>query len=255
VDEILTGRENLELFGLWYHLPKKEYRRRAQEMLERLSLTDAADRQVRTYSGGMRRRLDVGASLIADPPIMFLDEPTTGLDPRSRNELWRFIRGRVEAGTTVLLTTQYMEEAEHLANRIVVINKGKLIADGTADQLKKQTGGSTLEVRVADRRDVARAAALLAEAGMAEPRTDPEQGLVSIPAATGVDLLLDTGRRLKEARIAVDDLGTRRPTLDEVFLALTGGETPSHTDSPGDSGSPGDPGSLNHAASESEATS
>ncbi|GAB3843033.1 hypothetical protein GCM10027610_054770 [Dactylosporangium cerinum] len=123
VDEILTGRENLELFGLWYHLPKQEYRRRAQEMLERLSLTDAADRQVKTYSGGMRRRLDVGASLIADPPVMFLDEPTTGLDPRSRNELWKFIRERVEAGTTVLLTTQYMEEAEHLANRIVVINK------------------------------------------------------------------------------------------------------------------------------------
>ncbi|GAA0728404.1 ATP-binding cassette domain-containing protein [Dactylosporangium roseum] len=254
VDEVLTGRENLELFGLWYHLPKKEYRLRAQEMLERLSLTDAADRQVKTYSGGMRRRLDVGASLIADPPIMFLDEPTTGLDPRSRNELWQFIRERVEAGTTVLLTTQYMEEAEHLANRIVVINKGKLIADGTADQLKRQTGGSTLEIRVADRRDVGRAAALLAEAGVAAPRTDPEQGLVSIPAARGVDLLLETGRRLKEARIAVDDLGTRRPTLDEVFLALTGGETPNHPDSPDDPGSPGDPGPLSHAASEPEGT-
>jgi ABC-type multidrug transport system ATPase subunit len=147
-----------------------------------------------------------------------------------------------------------MEEAEHLANRIVVINKGKLIADGTADQLKKQTGGSTLEVRVADRRDVGRAAALLAEAGMAEPRTDPEQGLVSIPAATGVDLLLEAGRRLKEAKIAVDDLGTRRPTLDEVFLALTGGETPSHPGSPDDPGPSGDAKPLSHAASEPEAT-
>jgi ABC-2 type transport system ATP-binding protein len=249
VDELLTGRENLELFGLWYHLPKKEYRRRAQLMLERLALTDAGDRQVKTYSGGMRRRLDVGASLIADPPVMVLDEPTTGLDPRNRNELWQFIRERVAAGTTVLLTTQYMEEAEHLADRIVVINKGKVIAGGTADQLKEQTGGATLEVRVADRRDAERAAAVLAEVSPSEPRTDPEQGLVSIPAATGIELLLDAGRRLQKAGIPVEDLGTRRPTLDEVFLALTGDETP------GQAGSPGNPGSLNHAGSpESEAT-
>jgi ABC-2 type transport system ATP-binding protein len=254
VDEILTGRENLELFGLWYHLPKKEYVRRAQETLERLSLTDAGDRRVKTYSGGMRRRLDVGASLIANPPIMFLDEPTTGLDPRSRNELWRFVRERVDAGTTVLLTTQYMEEAEHLANRIVVINKGKMIAEGTADQLKEETGGSTLEVRVADRNDVGRAAALLAQLSASEPRTDPEQGLVSIPSTEGLGLLLETGRRLQEAGIAVEDLGSRRPTLDEVFLALTGGETPEHADS-AHPGSPGDPGSLNvPASSASEAT-
>jgi ABC-2 type transport system ATP-binding protein len=249
VDELLTGRENLELFGLWYHLPKKEYLLRAQRTLERLALTDAGDRQVKTYSGGMRRRLDVGASLIADPPIMFLDEPTTGLDPRSRNELWKFIRERVDAGTTVLLTTQYMEEAEHLADRIVVINKGKVIAEGTADQLKEQTGGATVEVRVADQRDVERTAALLAETSTSEPRTDPEQRLVSIPAAEGIELLLDTGRRLQAAGVAVEDLGTRRPTLDEVFLALTGGETPSHA------GSPGNPGSLDHTASpKSEAT-
>ncbi|MHC3475168.1 ATP-binding cassette domain-containing protein [Streptomyces sp. 7R007] len=238
VDELLTGRENLELFGLWYHLPKKEYVRRAQQMLERLSLTDAGDRQVRTYSGGMRRRLDVGASLIANPPVMLLDEPTTGLDPRSRNELWRFVRERVDDGTTVLLTTQYMDEAEHLADRIVVINKGRVIAEGTADQLKEQTGGATLEVRVADRRDVERTAALLAEVSATPPRTEPEQGLVSIPAAEGVELLLDTGRRLQDAGIAVEDLGTRRPTLDEVFLALTGDETPQHTGAPGDPAAP-----------------
>jgi ABC-2 type transport system ATP-binding protein len=260
VDEILTGRENLELFGLWYHLPRREYLRRAQEMLERLSLTDAADRRVKTYSGGMRRRLDVGASLIANPPIMFLDEPTTGLDPRSRNELWRFVQQRVDAGTTVLLTTQYMEEAEHLANRIVVINKGKVIADGTADQLKEHTGGSTLQVRVTNRSDVGRAAALLAQGSAAEPRTEPEQGLVSIPAAEGVGVLLETGRRLQEAGIDVEDLGIRRPTLDEVFLALTGGETPSHADSPshprspGNSGDSGDSGSLNSAASSASAS-
>jgi ABC-2 type transport system ATP-binding protein len=232
VDELLTGRENLELAGLWYHLPKREYRRRAQQTLERFALTDAADRRVKTYSGGMRRRLDIGASLIGEPPILFLDEPTTGLDPRNRNQLWRFIQERVNAGTTVLLTTQYMEEAEHLANRIVVIDKGKVIAEGTADQLKEQTGGAALEARVADPRDVQRAAALLADIGKAEPRSDPEQRRVSIPAGEGIELLVNAGRRLQEAGIALDDLGIRRPTLDEVFLSLTGAPSQDHTGSP-----------------------
>jgi ABC-2 type transport system ATP-binding protein len=231
VDEMLTGRENLELAGLWYHLPKREYRRRAQEALERFSLTDAAGHLVKTYSGGMRRRLDIGASLIADPPVLFLDEPTTGLDPQSRNELWRFIQERVRAGTTVLLTTQYMEEAEHLADRIVVISKGAVIAEGTAGQLKAQTGGATLEARVADPRDIERAIAILASADGAQPRSDPEAGLVSIPAGEGTGLLLDVGRRLQEAGIALDDLGIRRPTLDEAFLALTGGSA-DHAGSP-----------------------
>jgi ABC-2 type transport system ATP-binding protein len=236
VDELLTGRENLELAGLWYHLPKREYRSRAQQTLELLSLTAAADRQVKTYSGGMRRRLDIGASLIADPPVLFLDEPTTGLDPQTRNELWRFILERVDAGTTVLLTTQYMEEAEHLANRIVVIDRGKVIAEGTAEQLKEQTGGATLEVVVADPRDVERATALLAEVGKAEPgnaepgkagpRSDPERRRVSIPARKGTELLLDAARRFQEAGIALDDLAIRRPTLDEAFLALTGAPSP-----------------------------
>ena len=232
VDEMLTGRENLELVGLWYHLPKREYRRRAQETLERLSLTDAADRQVKTYSGGMRRRLDIGASLIADSPVLFLDEPTTGLDPQSRNEVWLIISELVNAGTTVLLTTQYMDEAEHLANRIVVIDKGTEIAAGTADELKTQTGGATLEVRVADRRDTDRATALLASVAGAGPRSDPGSGRVSIPAGEGTGLLLEAGRRLQEAGIAIDDLGIRRPTLDEVFLSLTGVSSDDHAGSP-----------------------
>ena len=222
VDELLTGRENLELVGLWYHLPKREYRRRAQETLDLLALADAADRLVKTYSGGMRRRLDIGASLIANPPILFLDEPTTGLDPRSRNELWRLVRERVGAGATVLLTTQYMEEAEQLADRIVVIDKGTVIADGTADQLKARTGGATLEARVTKPSDLERAVAVLGDLSPTPPRSDAEQRQVSIPAGEGTDLLLDTGRRFQEAGIPLDDLGIRRPTLDEVFLSLTG---------------------------------
>jgi ABC-2 type transport system ATP-binding protein len=232
VDEMLTGRENLELVGLWYHLPKREYRRRAQETLERLSLTDAADRQVKTYSGGMRRRLDIGASLIGNSPVLFLDEPTTGLDPQSRNEVWLFIRQLVNAGTTVLLTTQYMEEAEHLANRIVVIDKGREIAAGTADELKAQTGGATLEARVAEPRDTERAAAVVASVAGARPRSDPESGRISIPAGEGTGLLLDAGRRLQDAGIALDDLGIRRPTLDEVFLSLTGAASEDRAGSP-----------------------
>jgi ABC-2 type transport system ATP-binding protein len=223
VDELLTGRENLELAGLWYHLPRREYRRRAQQTLERLSLTDAADRQVRTYSGGMRRRLDIGASLIGDPPVLFLDEPTTGLDPRTRGELWEFIGELVRAGTTVLLTTQYMEEAEKLARQIVVISQGRVIAAGTADELKARTGGATLEARVTDPHDTERAAALLGGLAHTEPRTDPGAQLVSVPAGDGIGLLLTAGQRLQEAGIALDDLGIRRPTLDDVFLSLTGG--------------------------------
>src|SRR5215831_356110 len=154
VDELLTGRENLELVGLWYHLDKREYRRRAQDILERFSLTDTGDDLVKTYSGGMRRRLDIGASLVARPPVLFLDEPTTGLDPRTRNDLWRFIEELVAAGTTVLLTTQYMEEAERLADQIVVIDTGRVIAAGTARQLKDRLGGDLLEVRVTSHADL-----------------------------------------------------------------------------------------------------
>ncbi|MGO9890905.1 MAG: ATP-binding cassette domain-containing protein [Solirubrobacteraceae bacterium] len=222
VDELLTGRENLELVGLWYHLEKREYRRRAREVLERFALTDAADRLVKTYSGGMRRRLDIGASLIARPPVLFLDEPTTGLDPRTRNQVWEFIEELVAEGTTVLLTTQYMEEAERLAQRIVVIDEGRVIAHGTGEQLKQQMGGDTLEARVSDAADLARADALLADVAGGRPRVDPDQRLVSIPTTGGTRLLIEAGRRFEGAEIALDDLGIRHPSLDDVFLALTG---------------------------------
>jgi ABC-2 type transport system ATP-binding protein len=222
VDELLTGRENLELVGLWYHLDKREYRRRAQDVLERFDLTNAADHQVKTYSGGMRRRLDIGASLIARPAVLFLDEPTTGLDPRTRNDVWRFIEELVATGTTVLLTTQYMEEAERLADQIVVIDAGHVIATGTAAALKAQLGGAMLEVRVADPAELDRACTLLADLGSAEPRIDRDEQLVSIPTPGGTALLLAAGRRFEEERIALDDLGIRRPSLDDVFLSLTG---------------------------------
>jgi ABC-2 type transport system ATP-binding protein len=222
VDELLTGRENLELIGLWYHLDKPEYRRRAQEILERFSLTDAGDRLVKTYSGGMRRRLDIGASLIGGPPVLFLDEPTTGLDPRTRNELWVFLEKLVATGTTVLMTTQYMEEAERLADRIVVLDTGRVIADGTAEQLKDRLGGDRLEARVSEPADLERAAALLGELAGAPPHVETEQQRVSVPTAGGTAFLLRAGTRFQEERIPLDDLGIRRPSLDDVFLSLTG---------------------------------
>jgi ABC-2 type transport system ATP-binding protein len=222
VDELLTGRENLELVGLWYHLPKKEYRRRAEEVLERFALTDAADRLVKGYSGGMRRRLDIAASLVARPAVVFLDEPTTGLDPRTRNEVWQFVEELVAAGTTVLLTTQYMEEAERLAHRIVVIDTGKVIAEGTAEELKEQLGGDVLEARVRRADDLDKAAALLAEFNGARPFIDVDQRTVRVPTRGGTAELIAVGRRLEEAQIGLEDLGIRHPSLDDVFLALTG---------------------------------
>jgi ABC-2 type transport system ATP-binding protein len=225
VDELLTGRENLELVGLWYHLSKPEYRRRAQEVLERLELTDAADHLVKTYSGGMRRRLDIGASLLARPPVLFLDEPTTGLDPRTRNDVWDFIEELVGDGTTVLLTTQYMEEAERLAQRIVVLNAGAVIAEGTAQQLKDQMGGAMLEARVTKRADLQRAGALLADLAGAPPRLNADEGLAGVPTQAGIALLVAAANRFEEEHIPLDDLGIRRPSLDDVFLALTAAGT------------------------------
>jgi ABC-2 type transport system ATP-binding protein len=238
VDELLTGRENLELVGLWYHLAKSEYRQRAQQVLERFSLLDASDKLVKTYSGGMRRRLDIGASLVARPPVLFLDEPTTGLDPRTRNEVWRFIEELVEAGTTVLLTTQYMEEAERLANQIVVIDTGRVIAEGTAEQLKDRMGGNLLEARVQEPADIERAAALLAAVVGEAPHVNLDEGRVSVPTRGGTALLIAAGRRFEEDEIPLADLGIRRPSLDDVFLSLTGtaathdgnGQPPQHTD-------------------------
>ena len=238
VDELLTGRENLELVGLWYHLAKSEYRQRAQEVLERFSLLDASDKLVKTYSGGMRRRLDIGASLVARPPVLFLDEPTTGLDPRTRNEVWQFIEELVEAGTTVLLTTQYMEEAERLANQIVVIDTGRVIAEGTAEQLKDRLGGDLLEARVQEPADIERAAALLAAVVGEAPHVNLDEGRVSVPTRGGTALLIAAGRRFEEDGIPLADLGIRRPSLDDVFLSLTGtaathdgnGQPPQDTD-------------------------
>ena len=222
VDELLTGRENLELVGLLYHLDKAVYRRRAQDALERMSLTGAGDNQVRTYSGGMRRRLDLAASLIGRPPVLFLDEPTTGLDPRTRNDLWQFITDLVAEGTTVLLTTQYMEEAEHLARAIVVLDAGRVAARGTADELKDQLGGNVLEVQVTKRADLDKAASLIAGLGSAPPRLEASLNRISLPVKGGPRVLIAAGRALDDAGVELEDLGIRRPSLDDVFLAITG---------------------------------
>ena len=222
VDELLTGRENLELVGLFYQLSKAERRRRAQDVLERFALADAAEQLVKTYSGGMRRRLDVGASLIGRPRVLFLDEPTTGLDPRTRNGVWSFVEDLVEGGTTVLLTTQYMEEAEHLADRIVVMEAGRVVARGTAAELKNRLGGDLLEARVSSAADLERAAALIGELAPGVPRIDPDQRSVSVPTTGATRVLIAAGERLQADGIALDDLGIRHPSLDDVFLSLTG---------------------------------
>ncbi len=219
VDELLTGRENLELVGLFYQLSKTERRRRAEEVLERFALTDAAERLVKTYSGGMRRRLDVGASLIGRPRVLFLDEPTTGLDPRTRNDVWSFVDDLVAGGTTVLLTTQYMEEAEHLADRIVVMDSGMVVAQGTADELKDDLGGDVLEARVSSASDLDRAAALIADLGQGVPRVDVEERRVSMPTKGATQVLIAAGECLQQGGIALEDLGIRHPSLDDVFLS------------------------------------
>jgi ABC-2 type transport system ATP-binding protein len=225
VDENLTGRENIELVGRLYHLPRSEARRRATELLERFDLTGAGDRTVKTYSGGMRRRLDLGASLVARPQVLFLDEPTTGLDPRSRIDLWGVIRELVGEGTTVLLTTQYLEEADELADRIVVIDHGTVIAEGTSDQLKARVGGDVIEVTIADRDRVRQGAELVVQAaggGASEVQINKEAGKVTVRVNDGPGVLADTIRLLDAASLAIADLALRKPTLDDVFLTLTG---------------------------------
>jgi ABC-2 type transport system ATP-binding protein len=222
VDELLTGRENLELVGLWYHLPKPERRRRADEVLERFDLAYAANRLVRTYSGGMRRRLDIGASLMGHAPVLFLDEPTAGLDPRTRNNLWAFITEMATGGTTVLLTTQYMEEAEHLAGEIVVLDSGRVVAKGTSSQLKNRLGGDVLEARVSLQSDLSRVAGVFTEMAGATANVDQDRQMVRVPTKGGTPMLLAIGRRLEDDGISLDDLGIRRPSLDDVFLAFTG---------------------------------
>ncbi len=222
VDENLTGRENLWLFGRLYQLSSKEAHDRAAELLEQFDLVDAADRVVKTYSGGMRRRLDLGSAIIGRPRLLILDEPTTGLDPRSRLSMWDVIRGLVRDGTTLLLTTQYLEEADALAQDIVVINHGRVIAHGTADELKRRVGGERIEVHVNNVDDVAFVQQVLARHGEGEVQVEVGTRHLSVAAGKGSEKLFSVFRELDEGGINVDDIGMRRPTLDDVFLSLTG---------------------------------
>jgi len=222
VDEYLTGFENLDMIGRLYHLGRNKSRERARELLAQFNLEDAADRPAKTYSGGMRRRLDLAGALVAAPPVLFLDEPTTGLDPRSRTEMWAVLQGLVSGGTTLLLTTQYLEEADLLADDIVVIDHGKIIAQGTADQLKAQVGGERIEVTVSEATDLDRAAQLLAPLGVSAPVLSENQKSLLMPVTGGVAVLREALQLLDDEGLNVDDAGLRRPTLDDVFLTLTG---------------------------------
>jgi len=222
VDEYLTGRENLRMFGDLYHLPSKYVKERSDELLVRFDLADAADRSLRTYSGGMRRRLDLAASLIAKPRVLFLDEPTTGLDPRSRIGLWEVITDLVADGTTVLLTTQYLEEADQLAEEIVVIDRGRVIAQGTSDTLKDQVGGDRLEVVVENPAQLEEAAQALRSVATGEVTVNRTDHRVVAPVVGGSLTLVDAVRALDSAHVAIADVALRRPTLDDVFLSLTG---------------------------------
>jgi ABC-2 type transport system ATP-binding protein len=223
VDENLTGRENLQLIGRLAHLPRAVFNARADELLERFELTDAADRPVRTYSGGMRRRLDLSAALVHRPPVLFLDEPTTGLDVYSRRELWGVIGGLVSDGTTVLLTTQYLEEADHLADHIIVIDRGSVIASGTAAELKAQIGSTVVELGFADAAAARRAAALVADCCVRSPEVDGS--LIHFDVADGARALMDTLRSLDGGGLVPETLRVREPSLDDVFLTLTGHRT------------------------------
>jgi len=222
VDENLTGYENLKMFGRLYHLSGAVAGRRADELLERFDLLDAAGRVVKTYSGGMRRRLDLAASLIVSPPVLFLDEPTTGLDPRGRLSMWDIIGNLVADGTTVLLTTQYLEEADQLANLIAVVDRGRVIARGTSDELKAQIGGERIELTVAQGGDLAAAVQALRPYATGEIQIDAARRNLNVPVTDGAHILAAVVRDLDAAHVTLDDLALRKPTLDDVFLTLTG---------------------------------
>jgi ABC-2 type transport system ATP-binding protein len=221
VDEILTGYDNLVMFGELYHLGKKQAVVRAHELLERFGLTEAAKRPIKTYSGGMRRRLDLAASLIVKPKVLFLDEPTTGLDPRGRQDMWGVIEELVKDGVTLLLTTQYLEEADQLADEIAVIDTGKVIARGTSDQLKKQVGGERLEI-IVENENVAATMEIVARVSGITPALDEGLRQISAPVSTGSQALFEVLKSLDEAKIHALDIGLKRPSLDDVFLSLTG---------------------------------
>ncbi|MEU9994262.1 ATP-binding cassette domain-containing protein [Streptomyces sp. NPDC050848] len=223
VDEELSGRQNLEMFGRLYHLGARRAGARADELLERFGLADTGRKPVKQYSGGMRRRLDLAASLITDPEVLFLDEPTTGLDPRGRGEVWESVRSLVGGGTTVLLTTQYLEEADQLADRISVVDRGRVVADGTADELKTKVGGDRIDVVLRDARRLDEAARLL-PAPAPEVSVDTDRRRISAPVTDRMAALAETVRALEAAGIEAEDIALRRPTLDEVFLHLTGDE-------------------------------
>ncbi len=225
VDEYLTGFENLDMIGRLYHLGARASRERARELLEQFDLADAGDRVAKGYSGGMRRRLDLAGALVARPPVLFLDEPTTGLDPRSRTSTWDVIRGLVAEGTSLLLTTQYLEEADLLADNIVVIDHGRLLAEGSADELKAQVGGERLLITVADATQLGRAAELLAPLAVGPVVREEERRGLLVPVTGGAARLADALRLLDGEGIVLDDVGLRRPTLDDVFLTLTGRPT------------------------------
>lgn len=221
VDEFLTGRETLMMVAKLYHVPKKEAKKRTNELLDRLSLTDAADRPAKTYSGGMRRRLDLGASLVGKPEVLFLDEPTTGLDPRTRQELWELIRELVEEGRTLLLTTQYLEEADALCDYISIIDRGKVVKAGTATQLKASLGRDVVELRVAET-DQEAAVEIMHKLGKSKPSIDEMSRAISIRAKNGAEMLVDVVKALESAKIRPTDISVHRPSLDDVFLAVTG---------------------------------
>jgi ABC-2 type transport system ATP-binding protein len=222
VDEHLTAIENLEMIAGLYGMSRRDARTRARLLVERFRLDDAAHRPIKTFSGGMRRRVDLAGALIADPPVLFLDEPTTGLDPRSRGELWEVIRERVRQGTTVVLTTQYLEEADQLADEIVVIDHGRAIARGTSAELKRQVGGEHLDVHVRGTDSVAAARQIMESVATGPLRTDADSGALSAPVTNGIDTLSKVLRELESRGIDIVDIGLRRPTLDDVFMQLTG---------------------------------